>query len=217
VKDFGVFALLLTRFQGDSKELITGSAVSFSVKLLAAVTALVVNILIARRLGAEQAGLYYLGLSIVTLLSLISVFGLNHILVRQIAQFSIDDQLPKIHGALLQSILITLPISSVLTILLFSCSDVIADVFSKTELAPIIRWLAIGLPVITIITLFAFSFQGLKKFFLYTILQNPLTQMLIALNIVFLMRPELAIDLAKVHLLSLFCVLFVNSLIPGHL
>ena len=31
MKDFGPFALLLTRFQGDYKELITGNAVSFSV------------------------------------------------------------------------------------------------------------------------------------------------------------------------------------------
>ena len=64
------------------KEVLSKSALAAIALTFAAVIQFVFNVLVSRKLGVDQAGLFFLGFSIVTFLSILSRFGLDMSIVR---------------------------------------------------------------------------------------------------------------------------------------
>lgn len=70
----------------ERKALLAGSAWALLLRILTAISALVINVLIARIMEPTELGVYFLVVSMVTMLSLIGSFGLHMAVVRLVAE-----------------------------------------------------------------------------------------------------------------------------------
>ncbi|MCB1766323.1 MAG: hypothetical protein KDJ22_09715, partial [Candidatus Competibacteraceae bacterium] len=61
-----VLSLQFTQMDGHLRELLRGASTAASLKFLAALAAFGLNLLIARMLGPEGSGIYYLAFTLVT-------------------------------------------------------------------------------------------------------------------------------------------------------
>ncbi|MCP3688546.1 MAG: hypothetical protein GY784_09035, partial [Gammaproteobacteria bacterium] len=58
------------------REFVLGSAVGLGIKLLSAVSLFLMNIVVARALGAAEAGLFFLGFALVVVVAAVGRLGL---------------------------------------------------------------------------------------------------------------------------------------------
>lgn len=79
--------ILLWRDQADQQllELLSGSSVALILKLIGAGLAFTFNVLLARLLGAEGAGVYFLALSVITVAVVFGRLGLDKTVLRLIS------------------------------------------------------------------------------------------------------------------------------------
>lgn len=145
-------------------ELIFGSGVALSLKVLAAFSVFLLNIVIARRLGAEDAGLFFLGFSLVNILSGVSRLGYDKAIVKCISIAKSEHDFSRISGcywyAWIRSFLIALLVS----ILLYFSADFIAVfVFNKLESAIVIQLVSLVIVPFSLTWFNGFAFQGQKN------------------------------------------------------
>ena len=148
----------------DTREVLIGSAVAFVMKALAAVAVFGLNVVVARQLGASQAGLFFLSFTFVVIASGFSRLGLDDTFVRFIASFRASDDWGHIRGlhrtALLWAVLTSLAVS----ILLYLAAQPMSErLFNEPELADVLRAMAFAIPLVTVYTLQAKALQGLKR------------------------------------------------------
>ena len=177
----------LRRSDTDFKELMHGGAVAFLVKILGAGSAFAMNVVIARELGADQAGLYFLAYTLVIALAAISRLGLDNTLVRFIASHHAAQEWPEIRQVFGLSVRWSLVASVLAAMLLWLWAEVLArDLFGRPEFATVIRLMAPVIPLMALFTLHASALQGIKRILesqssLSVVL--PLTMALLALLI----------------------------------
>ena len=132
--------------------------------MLAAGLSLALNVMLARLLGAEKAGIYFLSLSIITIAAVIGQCGFGGSLVRFIASYIPTLEWEKINGVYASAMLIATIGSIVLSLTLFVCAPWLScNLFSKPELSIPLRWMSISITPYTLSILHAYALQGLKK------------------------------------------------------
>ena len=107
--------------------------------------------LIARLLGPAEVGNINLGISIITLVSLVIVFGLDRAVVRYVAFYlGLSDRLHEV--GVIASVLCILAITTlIVTPLFFISADFLANlVFNKPDLLIILQIMGLGLPFIAL-------------------------------------------------------------------
>lgn len=116
------------------------------------------------RLGAEQFGLLNLGFSVVSLLSIIAVLGLDQGILRYIPFYSARNDKRKVKGALLSSLFIALPLSILFALLVFIFSNQIStSFFHNIALAPLLRIFSFMIPLSTIGSILLASFRAFQR------------------------------------------------------
>lgn len=140
------------------RELIISSLLAISVRVAGALSAFVVTFFVARKLSADQAGLYFLCFSVVTVLSGFARMGLDNTVVRFCG---IGEEQGK--SVVLFSFIVVFAVSLFLSSSLYACSDLVAsNVFGKAELASVLRSMAPGLIGLSLLTLSAMAMQGFR-------------------------------------------------------
>ncbi|MEA3275992.1 MAG: flippase [Pseudomonadota bacterium] len=162
-----MIARLLTRFRrsdADLKEIVRGSAIAFGVKILAAGSTFAMNVVIARQLGATEAGLFFLAYTIVLVAAAIGRIGLDNTFVRFIASYHANNEWAEINGLYRTGIrwafLTSLGIAGLLWVL---AEPLASAVFGKPAFADVLRVMAWGIPLMALFTLHARALQGLKR------------------------------------------------------
>ena len=93
---------MLTRlgriFDKDVVELVQKSSGVFALRVAGAILAFALTVTMARLLGAEGTGLYYLALSIVSFAVILSRLGLDNVLLRFAAAYAEQDRWPEVLG-----------------------------------------------------------------------------------------------------------------------
>lgn len=147
-----------------SSGVLHASAIALFVKVIAAGGAFLLNIVIARTLGAEQAGYFFLAQTIIVIVAIISRQGFDNVLVRFIAGYSIEKQsllVAGIYRHVLIRILFTLMITCSLVFLLKDFISVY--VFSKSELSPLMTLAAFAIAPLAICQMHSYCLQGEKR------------------------------------------------------
>ena len=118
--------------EGHFKELIIKSSFAFIIRIGAAISSFLMNVIIARRLGAYEAGNFFLCLAIISVFSTIIRFGGDNILVRYVGIYQSEGNLSQVKS-LLNSLLLRVTIFAfiVTAILLLFNSDIASQVFGK--------------------------------------------------------------------------------------
>ena len=144
-----------------NESLFRGGLMSFSIKILAALSSFLVNLMLARLLGAEMAGLIFLSLSIVTIATVLSRLGLGPVMTRFTSSFLADNEWPKINGLFRKSLALAFGASlAISTMLVFGGNAIGTQLFGKPELGVILRIMGCSVVPLTLCFLIGHAFQG---------------------------------------------------------
>jgi O-antigen/teichoic acid export membrane protein len=146
------------------RELIEGASVALVLKVAGAGLAFSFNVVLARMLGAEGAGLYFLALTLATVASVFGRLGLDNALLRFVsANVSISDW-QAVKGVYRKGLSLAIVASAASSVLMFLAAPLLAErVFFKPALIWPLRWMSLAVLPITLFTLHAEILKGLKR------------------------------------------------------
>ncbi len=119
---------------GHLKEVLSGSAITFVLKMTGMLLGYIVVLIISRKYGADGMGIYSLIVSIITFFVMMSVVGMNFSILRYVGQFNKHSEKQKLKLLFSHAVEIVVPLSMVLSVMLYLFSDFIATyVFHNSE------------------------------------------------------------------------------------
>ncbi|MFQ3191188.1 MAG: O-antigen/teichoic acid export membrane protein [Paraglaciecola sp.] len=150
--------------------LLIKTALTAAIKAMAAFIAFFMTAAITRIMGAEEAGLFLLAISILAFSSIFFRLGLDNVLLRLIGA---DRGTPRSIEAVSTGIVWSVLASGVFTLLVISYPDFLAHyVFSKPEFSKVISIMIWALPFIVVFMLLSFGFQAFYRVIVATWFQN---------------------------------------------
>lgn len=177
-----------------AKEILSKSAIAFVLKIIGAALAFFLQVVIARYLGASDAGIYFIAFTIVTLFATVARLGMDNSVTRYVAAHASEQDWSKVTGVVRQAIRISLVVSIFLSIILFFQSDWIANkLYGKTELVVPLKIMSLVIAPLSVMTIYASALQGLKKVAGVVLLQSILIP-LIALAAMLYLAPAFGIQ-----------------------
>lgn len=146
------------------------TALTAAIRSFAAFTGFLVTALITRSLGADQAGLFLLGFTSISVLVILSRLGLDNLLLRAFGSEGVSSSTNQI---LTRSLIWVLSICLPFVFMVWCFSDAIAiSVFNKPDFSFVLASFIWALPVMAIFMLLGMAFQGLHRVVLATLYQN---------------------------------------------
>lgn len=121
------------------------------------------GILIARFLGTGGYGIFFLGITIFNLICLFALGGVEDALLRFLGHYAKAGEKDQANAVIRLSFGIALTAGLVLGLACFLLKDLLANqVFHKPELAAVIRYLSIAIPVFSLMTVSVAAVRGYK-------------------------------------------------------
>ena len=108
---------------------------SFFLKVFAAFLAFSVNVVVSRILGAEQAGAYFLSLTIITILAVFCRLGFDRVVVRCVTKVNADGDNNLLRRMYQKYVTYTVATAAVVAITLFTVAPIIGRYFKSATLA----------------------------------------------------------------------------------
>jgi O-antigen/teichoic acid export membrane protein len=123
----------------------------------------VFELLVARNLGPELFGVFFLSLAVFRVLESFSTVGLHNGVLRYVALFRGENDSQRLKGTILLAAKTVLLVGGGLGLLLFVLSDVIAGSgFHKPELGQPLKFLALAIPFSGLALILLYATQGFK-------------------------------------------------------
>ncbi len=149
---------------GHMKEILSKGALAFLLKMTGAGLAFGFHITLARLLGASGAGLYFLALTIITLVSVVGRLGTDNSVTRYVAANASEQAWGAVKGVVRHATRLTLATSILLSLILAILAEPIANLlFSEPELAQPLRYMALAVVPLAWMTILASALQGLRN------------------------------------------------------
>jgi len=146
------------------REVARGTLLAFILKLSGSGLAFAFNVAVARLLGAEGAGLYFLALAVTTIGSVIGRVGLDNSLLRFVATRATHGDWSGVRGVYAMGMYMAVAASVVITpIVFFAAPWMASSLFKKPELSEPLRWMSLSILPFAILNLQAESLKGLKR------------------------------------------------------
>ncbi len=198
-----------------------GGSISFAGRLFEYTIRFLFSILVARVIGAEQYGLYTLGLTIVPIMSMLALLGLQTGVVAFLAPAIREKDESRIWGIVQVCVGIPALLSILFGVTLFLFAEPVAILwFHDPELIPLLKIVSISIPL-DAISFIAYQIIISYKSPKYSVLANnivvPLAKLLITIGFLALGLDVLGVILAHVIATALGLALllyFVNRLLP---
>jgi O-antigen/teichoic acid export membrane protein len=150
----------------ENKELIIHSAIALTIRLAGAGAAFVMNVIIARYLGASQAGYFFLAVSITSLIASIGRIGADQTILRFVGLHSASEEWEQIHAVMRKMMSWTYIPLIILTFLICIFSKQIAIYFfHKEALQWPLFWTSLAMPFYAGYNVHGMALQGRKKVF----------------------------------------------------
>lgn len=177
----------LKKIDSHSHEILRKGASVFTLKIIGTGLAFLFQIAIARYLGASGSGVYFLALTIVTLVSITARLGMDNSVTRFVAAHASENEWFKVKGVVRHATRITLSVSLIASAILFFLANLLAvDVFGKAELASPLKIMSLLIVPIALLWIYATALQGLKKLRDAVLMQSVLTPLFACLALYFL-------------------------------
>jgi O-antigen/teichoic acid export membrane protein len=155
------------------KEIIEGASITFVLRSIGFIFTFGFNLMLARILGTDGAGLFFLSVSIITVASVIARVGLDNAVLRFAAEATVKNDWAALIALSKKSTTICLTASLLLMATVFAAAPWLAGtIFQKPLLVEPLRWMAPAIPALAIIFLHAELLKGLKKIALSQIIQG---------------------------------------------
>lgn len=151
---------------GHMREVVQGASISFGVKLITGALMFGLNIVVARRLGVDGAGLFFLALTVVTFASVLGRLGLDSAVVRFVASAQVSGRWSRVRGIARRAVLLAFLASLALAAAVALSADWAARVlFDEPDLTGPLLWMALGIVPLALTRLGAQLLKGLKRIF----------------------------------------------------
>lgn len=150
--------------KSDLRVIATGSSLAFGGAILGNGFTYLYGLVIARLLGAESVGLYFLALVLIQIISAVCRIGLPEGVLRYIAIYISQDDLPRVRGTILSAIYLVTATNSVAALLLYLLAEPISIyLLRQPDLTLYIRWFAVILPIFSLFVIITNIIQALKQ------------------------------------------------------
>lgn len=157
-------ALIRGRLDVHMREIVRGAGSGFSMRIAGAAFAFFYHALLARLLGAELAGIYYLAFTTVSVAIIAGRVGLDNALLRFTATHAAAGNWDAVKGLYRQGIRITLLASGLSTVLVVLGAPLIAhSIFSEPALVTPLRWMALSIVPTSLLFVPGEMLKGLKR------------------------------------------------------
>jgi O-antigen/teichoic acid export membrane protein len=148
----------------DLLEITKGTGIIFLGKGMNVILRYAFNLIIARQIGAELMGLYFLAMVIIEFTKTFTLAGLRSGVIRFVAMYQGLNDSRRVKGILIFSLRIVLVTSIFFMISLYFGANFLSyNVFKKVELAEILRLLVIILPFSCLSTIFIAFIQAFRQ------------------------------------------------------
>ncbi len=155
---------VINRLNLEMREVIGKSGAAFALRISGAGMGFVFNVILARMLGAQGAGIYYLALAITGIGALISTVGIPDALLRFIAAHATHGEWDKVAEVYRQGVRISTGAAIACTALLVVIAPWLSkSVFGDPALAVPLRIMALAVLPMTLITLHGMALKSLKR------------------------------------------------------
>ena len=146
------------------REILRGASTAFLLKILGAFLNFCFYVAIGRLLGAEQAGMYFLALTVATVAAVLGRVGLDGTMLRLIAGAAAAGDWETVQGVFRKGLTIAAAGASVAALTAAALAPALAEqLFSAPELTPLLRWMALAVVPAAIIVLLGRALLGLKR------------------------------------------------------
>ena len=200
------------KFNGQ-RELIFQTALSFVARIFSAFSAFIASVLIARFLGVEEAGLYFLAFSLVTVASAVSRAGLDNSIVRFVGFSAPNQQWGAVKDVIEKSFKITLFLSCIIALLFTFYADLISrEVFLKPELSEVLKFIAPGIVGLALLTLTSMALQGARKILSSVFTLNISVNVILILGLFFIVTPSVT-EVVIIYSCGAFLTFLIGYLI----
>ncbi|TKK67403.1 hypothetical protein FC093_13965 [Ilyomonas limi] len=188
------------KFISNKKHVLIESGFAFAVRVLSAFATFILNLVIARQFGSFNSGYFFLCLTITTVLSTILRFGSDNLLIRYAGIYNSNKTLHQLTFLVKKFGKILIIFSVGLTVLLLTFNSFIATYFfKKEELGPILFWMLLSVPFLTVAFFLSYVLQGLRKVTLSVSIQGIFVQVGLSI-LILILKPVSAVELAKLYL-----------------
>lgn len=161
------------------REILRGAAVAFTVKVFGSGVAFLFNVYLARALGVEGAGVYFLAISVVTVASVIARLGVDNALLKYVAAGESANEWGLIQGVVRKSLFLVSSVSLSLTVLLVLLADWVAlIIFNKPEMGSVLRIMALAVLPFSLLILFSEMLRALRLVLESQVIQGLLVPLL---------------------------------------
>lgn len=158
------FKIILNNLDGDLKEILHTSLFAFILKVIAAISVFLMNVVIARKLGVDQAGIFFLSLTLVSLLSVFCRFGFDQTIVKFVSAYIETGEHGKVKSIYIKTFMHSLLLSLIVLVTTFFYNSFIAEIiFKKNELKTVFGVVIWAVPFIVMFTIHAKVMQGYRK------------------------------------------------------
>lgn len=195
------------------KELVAKGMLGFGLRIFGAAMAFALQVVLARKLGISEFGLYSLCIALTMLLASVARLGLDIGVVRKVAGAMATGKLDEASAWFARSMQSVLVAGMVVSILVFIGSGIIAsDIYENTLLTAPLRVFAFVIPATALMFLMAESLKGLKEVVVSSVVQSvAVPSMLLAILLV-LPAGLSALNVGFIYLaLTLFSILYGYS------
>jgi O-antigen/teichoic acid export membrane protein len=191
--------------------ILTGS-IAFVLRVTGAGLSFSVNIILARLLGAEGAGTYYLALTVTSIASIIGRVGLDNTLMRFGSTFASQGEWGKVQSTHRRGLTISIIVSVAAAAGISWGSELFAvRVFETSALTQPLRIMAWSIPAVALISLYTHLLKGIDEVKRAMLLQGFGVPFLsIPLLLIFL-REYGVVGAAAIYLTSAICVVGVGA------
>jgi len=197
------------------KNILKGSIFSIILKIWSAIAVFLMHVFIARRLGAEDAGYFFLSYSIIILMAILARHGFDKVLVRFIAAANDLTEINQLYTYALSRVVIVSFIIS--TILFFTANFISNQIFSKPEMCATLQLMSVIIFPLAISMIHSQTLQGLKLVVKSLLVMNTITPTLLILALAMINIKNIdniIILFIAVHILNLIIsVIFLRSAI----
>lgn len=165
------------------REIRSGASIGFSLKAVGFGGTLLLSVVATRGLGADASGLFFLALTIVTILSTVARVGLDKPLVRQVAGARAVGDADSVRRIVTTCVLIVGTLSVAIAATIHLASDWLSVLFfNKPELRPYLVQMSWAIPALAISGYVGLAFQGISRIALHLLFFSVLTPIVVVLT-----------------------------------
>ena len=142
----------------------SATSLTVVVRAAAAGSAFLMSVVVTRALGTHQAGLFFLGQTVLLLLSVGSRLGLDNVVVKHVAMFDEHKDSAAMNGVLLKAMKLVAPAAILLSLMTYLFAQSIATLIDHPEFESVLRCVAICIIPFSCFQLVSFGLQGSRRF-----------------------------------------------------